>query len=95
LINRRRIESVLDSQSFRAADFDADHYLVVIKIRGRSSVSKGTSHIFHMEGFKLKKLNQLKGNEQYCVDVSNRFAVWENVGSESTLIELRKLLQRI
>jgi endonuclease/exonuclease/phosphatase family metal-dependent hydrolase len=37
LIDKRRHSSVLDVQSFRAADCDTDHYLVVAKIRETSS----------------------------------------------------------
>jgi hypothetical protein len=33
LIDRRRYSSVLDVQSFRAADCDTDHNLVVAKVR--------------------------------------------------------------
>jgi hypothetical protein len=40
LIGRRRHSSVLDVQSFRAADCDTDHYLVVAKIRERLAVNK-------------------------------------------------------
>jgi hypothetical protein len=37
----------------------------------------------------------LEGNEQYRVDVSNRVAAVENLGSQSTLIEHGKLLEGI
>jgi endonuclease/exonuclease/phosphatase family metal-dependent hydrolase len=40
LIDRRRHSSVLDVQSFRAADCDTDRYLVVAKIRERIAVNK-------------------------------------------------------
>jgi hypothetical protein len=40
LIDRRRHSSILDVQSFRGADCDTDHYLVVAKIRERLAVSK-------------------------------------------------------
>jgi hypothetical protein len=35
-----------------------------------------------MERFNLKKLNQVEGKEQYCVEVSNRFAVLEDLDVE-------------
>jgi hypothetical protein len=53
LINRRRQESVLDSQSFRPADSDTDHYMVVAKVKERLAVSNRTSHRSHMDWFKL------------------------------------------
>jgi hypothetical protein len=33
-----------------------------------------------MERFNLKKLNKVEGKEQYCVEISNRFAALENLG---------------
>jgi hypothetical protein len=51
LIDRRRNLSVLDVQSFRAANFDTDHYLA--KVRERLAVNKQRSQRFHMEGFNL------------------------------------------
>jgi hypothetical protein len=44
LIDRRRHSSVLDVRSFRAADCDTDHYLVVAKIRERLTVNKQRLH---------------------------------------------------
>jgi endonuclease/exonuclease/phosphatase family metal-dependent hydrolase len=35
LIDRRRYSSILDVTSFRGADCDSDHYLVVAKVRDR------------------------------------------------------------
>jgi hypothetical protein len=32
-----------------------------------------------MERFKLKKLNEVEGKEQYCVQISKRFAALENI----------------
>jgi hypothetical protein len=49
LIDRRRQSSVLDVRSFRAADCDTDHYLVVGKFRERLAVNKQTMHIVDME----------------------------------------------
>jgi endonuclease/exonuclease/phosphatase family metal-dependent hydrolase len=40
LIDRRRHSSILDVRSFRAADCDADHYLVVATVRERLVVNK-------------------------------------------------------
>jgi hypothetical protein len=40
LIDRRLHSSVLDVRSFRGADCDADHYLVVAEVRERTAVSE-------------------------------------------------------
>jgi hypothetical protein len=35
-----------------------------------------------MERLNLKKLNEVEGKEQYCVEISNRFAPLENSDTE-------------
>jgi hypothetical protein len=82
LVDGRRHSSVLDVRSFRAADCDTDHYLVVAKVRERLAVNKQISRRFHMERFNLKKLNEVEGKEQYRVEVSNRFAALEDLDTE-------------
>jgi hypothetical protein len=74
LIARRRHSNVLDVRSFRAADYDTDHYLVLVKVKERLTMNKERSHTFHIEGFSLKKLNEAKGKVRYEFEVSNRFA---------------------
>jgi hypothetical protein len=53
-IDRRRHSSILDVRSFRAADCDTDHYLLVAIIRERLAVSKQTTHRVRVERFNLK-----------------------------------------
>jgi hypothetical protein len=67
LVDRRRHSNVLDVRSFRAADCNSDHYLVVAKFRERLAVNKQTSHRYLMERFNHKKLNKVDGKEQFCV----------------------------
>jgi hypothetical protein len=55
LIDRRRHSSILDVRSFRPANCDTDHYLVVAKIRKRLAVHKQGSHKFPTELFILKR----------------------------------------
>jgi hypothetical protein len=51
LIERRRHSSALDVRSFRDADCDTHHYLVVAIVRERLSVSKRTMQEFEIERF--------------------------------------------
>jgi hypothetical protein len=78
LIYRRRYSSILDIRSFRAADCGTDHYVVVAKTTERLAVSKQAAHRVHMDRFNLKKLNEVEGEKQYCVEISNRIATLEN-----------------
>jgi hypothetical protein len=58
---------------------DTDYNLVVANVRKRLAVNKQRSYRFSMERFNLKKLNEVGGKEQYCVEVSNGFATLENL----------------
>jgi hypothetical protein len=82
LVDRQRHSNVLDVRSFRAADCDSDHYLVVAKIREILAVNKQRSHNLHTERFNLKKLNEVRGKGQFHVKVSNRFAALEDLDAE-------------
>jgi hypothetical protein len=82
LIYRRRHSSILDVRSFRAADCDTNHYLVIAKVRERLAVSNQATHNVHMERFNLKKLKEVDGKEQYHTDITNRFAALENLHTE-------------
>jgi hypothetical protein len=58
LIDRRRHSSILDVRSFRGADCDSDHYLVVAKVRERLAVGKRMVKKMDVEIFNLKHLNE-------------------------------------
>jgi hypothetical protein len=81
LIDRRRNLIVLDVRSFKAADCDTDHYLVVATVRERLAVSEQTTHRVNMERFTLKKLNEVEGKEQYRVEISMRLILSEHFES--------------
>jgi hypothetical protein len=93
LIYRRLHSSILDIQSFWGADCESDHYLVVAKVRERLAVSKQTAHRVHMERLNLQILNKVEGNEQYLVEISNRFAALENLGAEVCVNRTRETIR--
>jgi hypothetical protein len=64
---------------------DTDNHLVVVKIRVRIAANKQGLHVFHMEMFNLKKLNEVKGKEKYHAEVSNRSAALEKFDAEAEI----------
>jgi hypothetical protein len=74
-------------QSFRAAECDTDHCLLVAEVRERLAVNKQRLLVFHVEKFTPEKLNIVEGNEQYHFEVSAEVDVntaWETIGESIT-----------
>jgi hypothetical protein len=65
-------------KSFRGADFDTDHSVLVTKVRERLAVSKRTAQKFDVKSFNIRKINELEIRKRYEVKISNRFAALEN-----------------
>jgi hypothetical protein len=78
LIDRRWHSSVLDVRRFTGADCDTDHYLVVVKVRGKLAVRKQAAQTFDGERFNLRKLNDLVVRKQYKIEITFRFTSLEN-----------------
>jgi hypothetical protein len=55
---------------------------MVAEFRKRLALSKRRSQTFYMKRFNLDKLKVVEGEEQYHVEVSNRFAVLEDFDAE-------------
>jgi hypothetical protein len=51
----------------------------VAKVGERLALNKHTMHRVHMERFNLKKLNKVEDEEQYHVEISNKFTALENL----------------
>jgi len=79
LIDGRWHSSIFDVQSFRGADCDTDHHLVVPKVKERLAVSKQSAQNLDGERFNLRKLNELEIRKQYQIEISNSFANLENL----------------
>jgi hypothetical protein len=60
---------MLDVRSFRGADCDTGHYLVVANIRERLAVNKRPANKVDVDRFSLKKLNEggVKGQYQFTI----------------------------
>jgi hypothetical protein len=82
LIDRREHSNILEVRSFRRADCDTDHYLVVAKVRERLAVSKRDAQKIDIERFNVKKLDKGDVKEQYQVTIRNKFAALENLRGE-------------
>ena len=71
LIDRRWHSSVLDVRSFRGADCDTDHYLVIARVRERLAVGKQAAQRFDRQRFNLRKVNEPEVREQYQIEITN------------------------
>jgi len=82
LIEKGYHSSVLDVRSFRAAECDTDHYMVVANVRERLAISKQAVHKFDGERFNLRNLNELEVRKQYQTEIKNRFTALENLNDD-------------
>jgi len=85
LIDRRWLLSVLDVRSFRGAECETNHYLVVAKVRERLAVNKQEAQRLDGETFNMRKLNELEVRVQYQIEITNRFAALENLSDDEDI----------
>jgi hypothetical protein len=78
LIDGRWYSSILDVRSFRGADCDTDHYLVVAEVREILAVGKRAGQKIDMERLNIKKLDEGDVKEQYQATIRKKFAALEN-----------------
>ena len=89
------LSNIFDVRSFRGADCDTDHYLVVAKVRERLAVSKQAAQKFHAERFNLKMLNALGVWKQYQIKISKMLAALENLNDREDINPLNPQLNPI
>jgi hypothetical protein len=56
--------------------------VVVAKVKEIPAASKQIKHTVHMERFNMRKLNEVEDQEQFRVEVSERFAALEDSDAE-------------
>jgi hypothetical protein len=78
-IDRRWHSSILDVQSFRGADCDTDHCLVVAKVKKILAVSKQAAQKLDVDIFNLRNLSELVVMKQYHIKISNKFTALEKL----------------
>jgi hypothetical protein len=74
---------------------DADHCLVVAKVRQRLAVGKQRSHRFHMETFRLKTVMRQRANSSIVFRSQMGLQLRKIWMQRWKLIELGKLLERV
>jgi hypothetical protein len=79
-------------QSFRGADCDTDHYLVVAIVKERLAVNKQAAQ--KSGGEKFNELNELEVRKWYQIEITNRFASLDNL-SDGEDIGFGRTLKRI
>jgi len=82
LIDRRWHWSVLDVRSFRGAECNTGHCLVIANFGERLAVGKQAAHRFDRQRVNLRKLNELEVRKQYKIEITNRFAALENLNDD-------------
>jgi len=79
LADKRRHTNVLDVRSYRGADCDSDHMLVIAKIRERLSLNKTNGQLMGSKRLNVQSLTEGENGLKYAVEVTNKFAALKEI----------------
>jgi hypothetical protein len=84
LIGGIRHSIILQVRSFRVADCDTDHHLVVPKVRERLEVTKQAAQKIDTERFNVKKLNKRMLKNSIRLQSETSFQLWKTYRTVGT-----------
>ena len=79
LTDKRRHTNVLDVRSYRGADCDSDHLLVIAKIRERLSINRTNRQLIGTKRLNVQSLTEGENGIKYAVEITNKFAALEEM----------------
>ncbi|KAJ4430447.1 hypothetical protein ANN_22663 [Periplaneta americana] len=95
LIDKRRHTSIVDIRTFRDADCNSDHYLVIGELRERLSVAKRVEQQVNITKFNILKLKDEEAKQNYQVEISNRFATLESSDEVEKELDVNSVRENI
>ncbi|KAJ4449947.1 hypothetical protein ANN_01354 [Periplaneta americana] len=95
LIDKRRHTSIVDIRTFRDADCNSDHYLVIGELRERLSVAKQVEQQVNITKFNILKLKDEEAKQNYQVEISNRFATLESSDEVEKELDVNSVWENI
>ncbi|KAJ4439878.1 hypothetical protein ANN_08007 [Periplaneta americana] len=95
LIDNRRHTSIVDIRTFRGADCNSDHYLVIGELRERLSVAKRVEQQVNITKFNILKLKDEEAKQNYQVEISNRFSTLESSDEVEKELDVNSVWENI
>ncbi|KAJ4442490.1 hypothetical protein ANN_04076 [Periplaneta americana] len=95
LIDKRRHTSIVDIRTFRGAECNSDHYLVIGELRERLSVGKRVEQQVNITKFNILKLKDEEAKQNYQVEISNRFATLESSDEVEKELDVNSVWENI
>ncbi|KAJ4430976.1 hypothetical protein ANN_19569 [Periplaneta americana] len=95
LIDKRRHTSIVDIRTFRGADCNSDHYLVIGELRERLSVAKRVEQQINITKFNISKLKDEEAKQNYQDEISNRFATLESSDEVEKELDVNSVWENI